>query len=138
MTLRTLIEVRRLEDDVRGLATQLQADLFRIIRRLRHVRPARHQVRGHTFFRLLLAAASMILRPVTVLPVNATLSTSLCPASAAPPTEPSEGTVFTTPGGNLRAPRACVRTDVSAKGISGGRTPPRRSVQTVSAGDISE
>jgi hypothetical protein len=47
------------------------------------------------------AAAAMILRPVTVEPVNATLSTSICAASAAPPTGPSDGTVFTTPGGNL-------------------------------------
>lgn len=54
-----------------------------------------------TFFKLLLAAASIIFRPVTVDPVNATLSTSLCAESAAPPTGPREGIVFTTPGGNL-------------------------------------
>lgn len=54
-----------------------------------------------TFFRLLLAAASIILRPVIVEPVNATLSTSRWEDNAAPPTEPSEGTVLTTPGGNL-------------------------------------
>lgn len=54
-----------------------------------------------TFFRLLLAAASIILRPVMVEPVNATLSTSRCEARAAPPTGPKEGTVLTTPAGNL-------------------------------------
>jgi hypothetical protein len=59
-------------------------------------------VGSHTFFRLLFAAASMIFRPVTVDPVNATLSTSIWADNAAPPTAPSEGTVFTTPGGNLR------------------------------------
>lgn len=53
------------------------------------------------FLRLLLAAASWILRPVMVEPVNATLSTSRWEAKAAPPTGPREGTVFTTPGGNL-------------------------------------
>jgi len=54
-----------------------------------------------TFFKLLFAAASMILRPVIVDPVNATLSTSGCAARAAPPTGPWEGTVLMTPGGNL-------------------------------------
>lgn len=54
-----------------------------------------------TFFRLLFAAASMILRPVTVEPVKAILSTSIWAAMAAPPTGPREGTVFTTPGGKL-------------------------------------
>ena len=54
-----------------------------------------------TFFKLLFAAASMIFRPVIVDPVNATLSTSMWDDNAAPPTPPREGTVFTTPGGNL-------------------------------------
>ena len=59
------------------------------------------RVASRTFFKLLLAAASIIFLPVTVDPVNATLSTSMWAASAAPPTAPREGTVFTTPGGNL-------------------------------------
>ena len=59
------------------------------------------RVASHTFLRLLLAAASIIFLPVAVEPVNATISTSMCAASAAPPTAPREGTVFTTPGGNL-------------------------------------
>jgi hypothetical protein len=54
-----------------------------------------------TFFKLLLAAASMTLRPVTVDPVNATLSTSMWADKAAPPIDPREGIVFTTPGGKL-------------------------------------
>lgn len=58
---------------------------------------------SETFFRLLSADAFMTLRPVTVLPVKATLSMPLWEDRAAPPTEPSEGTVFTTPGGNLSA-----------------------------------
>jgi hypothetical protein len=41
-----------------------------------------------TFFKLLFAAASMILRPVIVDPVNAILSTSGCAANAAPPIGP--------------------------------------------------
>ena len=56
---------------------------------------------SRTFFKLLFAAASMIFRPVIVDPVNATLSTSMWDDSAAPPIAPREGTVFTTPGGNL-------------------------------------
>ena len=56
---------------------------------------------SRTLFKLLLAAASMIFLPVAVDPVNATLSTSMWAANAAPPTTPREGTVFTTPGGNL-------------------------------------
>lgn len=43
----------------------------------------------------------MILRPVSVEPVKATLSTSLWAASAAPPMLPYDGTVFMTPGGKL-------------------------------------
>ena len=43
----------------------------------------------------------MIFLPVIVEPVNAALSTSGCAAKAAPPTGPSDGTVFGTPGGNL-------------------------------------
>jgi len=54
-----------------------------------------------TFFKLLFAAASMTLRPVTVDPVNATLSTPIWADNAAPPTDPREGIVFTTPGGKL-------------------------------------
>lgn len=56
---------------------------------------------SRTFFRLLLAAASITFLPVTVDPVNATLSTSMWAANAAPPTAPREGTVLITPGGNL-------------------------------------
>ena len=56
---------------------------------------------NYTFLRLLFEAASMTLRPVIVEPVKATLSTSGCPARAAPPTGPREGTVLTTPGGKL-------------------------------------
>jgi hypothetical protein len=33
--------------------------------------------------------------------VNATLFTSICMDKAAPPTDPREGIVFTTPGGKL-------------------------------------
>lgn len=47
----------------------------------------------------------MILRPVMVEPVNATLSTSGCAARAAPPTGPKDGTVLTTPGGKLQTSR---------------------------------
>lgn len=54
-----------------------------------------------TFFRLLFAADSIILRPVIVDPVKATLSISGCRLIAAPPTDPSEGMVLSTPGGNL-------------------------------------
>ena len=55
-----------------------------------------------TFLRLLFAAASRTLRPVTVEPVKATLSTPLWAANAAPPTGPSEGMVLITPGGKLK------------------------------------
>jgi hypothetical protein len=54
-----------------------------------------------TFLRLLSAAAARILRPVTVEPVKAILSTPLWAASAAPPTGPREGIVLITPGGKL-------------------------------------
>ena len=70
-----------------------------------------------TFFKLLLAAASMILRPVTVEPVKATLSTSICDASAAPPTEPSDGTVLTTPGGKLPCNQNLGITSKACKGL---------------------
>lgn len=61
-----------------------------------------HKIRDVlTFLRLLFAAASMILRPVAVLPVNATLSTSGWEVRAAPPIDPKDATVLTTPGGNL-------------------------------------
>lgn len=67
-----------------------------------------------TFFRLLSAAAAMIFRPVTVLPVNAILSTPLCADRAAPPTDPSEVTVFKTPGGKLHLPSATPGTKYGA------------------------
>ena len=57
----------------------------------------------YTFFKLLFAAASMIFLPVTVDPVNATLSTSGCAAKAAPPIGPRAGMVLITPGGKLVA-----------------------------------
>lgn len=56
-----------------------------------------------TFLRLLKVAATDTLRPVTVEPVKATLSTPLWAANAAPPTGPKEGMVLITPGGKLRA-----------------------------------
>lgn len=97
----TLIQIRRLEDNLRGLAAQFQGDLSQGEFELRK-KPKHRPINGvHTFLRLLLAAASMILRPVAVLPVKAILSTSLWADSAAPPTEPRDGTVLTTPGGNL-------------------------------------
>lgn len=43
----------------------------------------------------------MILRPVIVEPVNATLSTPGWAESAAPPMWPRDGTQLSTPGGNL-------------------------------------
>ncbi len=43
--------------------------------------------------------ASRIFRPVSVSPVNVTLSTSSWPASAAPAVGPKPVTTFTTPGG---------------------------------------
>ena len=52
-----------------------------------------------TFFRLLAPAAATIILPTSVDPVNATLSTSLCAASAAPAVSPKPGTTFTTPSG---------------------------------------
>jgi len=61
----------------------------------------RNCTKEFAFFKLLLAAASMIFRPVIVDPVNATLSTSRWDARAAPPTGPRDGTVLTTPGGKL-------------------------------------
>src|ERR1700685_2933136 len=45
------------------------------------------------------ADARMIDWPVRCEPVNATLSTSGCEASAAPAVSPKPGTTFTTPGG---------------------------------------
>ena len=94
-----MVKIRRLEDDVRRLAAELETDL--ITPQGPPIIHSKRQSQRRTFLRLLFDAASMILRPVTVLPVNATLSTSMCDASAAPPMDPSEGTVFTTPGGNL-------------------------------------
>lgn len=91
---------------MRRFAPKLERYLCRSISRF-DLRTKKTSLEDHrsrepfTFFKLLFAAASMILRPVTVEPVNATLSTSICDASAAPPTAPSEGTVFTTPGGKL-------------------------------------
>jgi len=57
----------------------------------------------NTFLRLDFAAASIILLPVIVDPVKATLSTSMWDARAAPPTGPRDGTVLTTPAGKLVA-----------------------------------
>ena len=84
---------------MRRFAAELETDL--ITPQGPPIIHSKRQSQRRTFLRLLFDAASMILRPVTVLPVNATLSTSMCDESAAPPTEPSDGTVFTTPGGKL-------------------------------------
>ncbi len=51
-----------------------------------------------TFFRLPAAACTMSL-PTSVDPVKATLSTSLCAASAAPAVSPNPVTTLTTPSG---------------------------------------
>ena len=51
-----------------------------------------------SFFRFP-AAAWTISLPTSVDPVNATLSTSLCAASAAPAVSPKPGTTLTTPSG---------------------------------------
>jgi len=52
-----------------------------------------------SFFRLLAPAAATISLPTSVDPVKATLSTSLCAASAAPAVSPKPGTTLTTPSG---------------------------------------
>ena len=52
-----------------------------------------------SFFRLLAPAAATISLPTSVEPVKATLSTSLCAASAAPAVSPKPGTTLTTPSG---------------------------------------
>lgn len=88
---------------MRRLATELETNL--INQQGPPIIHSRRRRQSLTFLRLLFDAASMILRPVTVLPVNATLSMSMCDESAAPPTEPSDGTVFTTPGGKLSSSR---------------------------------
>lgn len=74
-----------------------------------------------TFLRFELAAAFMICRPTTVLPVNATLSTSMWEDNAAPATGPKPERTFTTPGGKpasltsfaaKRAPRGVCSADL--------------------------
>ena len=52
-----------------------------------------------SFFRLLAPEAATISLPTSVEPVNATLSTSLWAARAAPAVSPKPGTTFTTPAG---------------------------------------
>ena len=52
-----------------------------------------------SFFRLLAPEAATISLPTSVEPVNATLSTSLWAARAAPAVSPKPGTTFTTPSG---------------------------------------
>lgn len=83
-----LVEIRRVEYDVGTFAAEFEGDLKRNQVKSKRCRDCFEEL---TFLRLLLAAASMILRPVIVLPVNATLSTSRWAAIAAPPTLPSDG-----------------------------------------------
>ena len=52
-----------------------------------------------TRLRFVRAAACMISLPTSVLPVNATLSTSMCSAIAAPAVSPKPGTMLMTPSG---------------------------------------
>ena len=52
-----------------------------------------------SFFRLLAPAACTISLPTSVDPVNATLSTSICMARAAPAVSPKPDTTLTTPSG---------------------------------------
>ena len=61
------------------------------------------------------ADACTIFCPVRCEPVNATLSTSGCEASAAPAVSPSPGTTFTTPGGMP----ASWHSSASRSGVSG-------------------
>jgi hypothetical protein len=70
----TLFQIARLENEVRRFTTQLERYLFNSFV---FCFLTAYVMNGLTFFKLLLAAASMILRPVTVEPVNATLSTSI-------------------------------------------------------------
>ena len=52
-----------------------------------------------SFFRLVAPEAATISLPTSVEPVKATLSTSLCAASAAPAVSPNPVTTLTTPSG---------------------------------------
>jgi hypothetical protein len=69
----TLFQVSGLENEVRGLAAQFERYLMTGTMGHGVLRLGQ---KGLTFFRLLFAAASIIFLPVTVEPVNATLSTS--------------------------------------------------------------
>jgi hypothetical protein len=114
---RTLFQVCRFKYDIRRLASEFQGHLqsftWKTSERRLQTNAGLNSI--YTFFKLLFAAASIILRPVTVEPVKATLSTSGCAASADPPTGPSEGTVLITPAGNLTRSlsiEVCIRTEL--------------------------
>lgn len=98
-TVRTLVKIDGIEDEVRRLAAEFERHLGHGLK-LATLGMCKE---AGTFFKLLLAAASMTFRPVIVEPVKATLSTPGCAASAAPPMLPREGTQLRTPGGNLQA-----------------------------------
>lgn len=70
-----------------------------------------------TFFRLLAAAASMILRPTSVEPVKATFSMCGCLEMATPAVDPSPLTMLTTPGGK---PASSIRVHMrnAVKGVN--------------------
>src|ERR1700685_4246459 len=66
------------------------------------------------------ADARMIDWPVTCDPVNATLSTSGCDASAAPAVSPKPGTTFTTPGGTPASRHSSARRSGESGASSAG------------------
>ena len=68
------------------------------------------------------AAACATARPVAVEPVNATLSTPLCPASAAPSSRLEPATTLNTPGGNPASSSTCAKASVDAGECSEGFT----------------
>src|SRR5688572_2646836 len=65
-------------------------------------------------------ASCMILRPVTVDPVNDIKSTSGCSASALPTIEPSPGTTFSTPGGSPASIASSANLSAELDAISDG------------------
>ena len=68
------------------------------------------------------AAACATARPVAVEPVNATLSTPLCPASAAPSSRLEPATTLNTPSGNPASCSTCANASVDAGECSDGLT----------------
>jgi len=66
------------------------------------------------------AAACATARPVAVDPVNATLSTPGCPASAAPTSRDWPVTTLTTPGGNPASAISSAKPSVDAGACSDG------------------